>query len=115
MVAGSYNSSNSRHSRPWEVARSGPNERGQCGDSIPYLTYRGDASWWLNFIGEEAAAGLLRAVAPSAHPGGGLQGGKHAGARAAHRGRQGVALGKAKTCRGATTSWWRTVVAALLW
>jgi hypothetical protein len=58
MVTGGHCSSNSRRSRAREVARSGANERGRRGDSIPYLTYRGDASWWSNFV-EEVGGGCL--------------------------------------------------------
>jgi hypothetical protein len=63
MVAGGYNFSNSCRSRAREVARSGANERGRRGDSIPYITYRRNASWWSNLAGEEAAAGLFMAAA----------------------------------------------------
>jgi hypothetical protein len=56
---GRYCSLNSRHSRAREVARSGANERERRGDSIPYLTYRGDASWRSNFAEEVATAGLF--------------------------------------------------------
>jgi hypothetical protein len=59
MVTGVHCSSNSHHSRAREVARSGANERGRREDSIPYLTYRGDASWRSNFAEEVMAAGLF--------------------------------------------------------
>jgi hypothetical protein len=62
MVVGGYNSSNSHRSRAREVARSGANERGRRGDSIPYLTYRGDASWRSNFTREEVPTGPLQVV-----------------------------------------------------
>jgi hypothetical protein len=62
MVTGGHCSPNFRQFRAWEVARSGANERGRWGDSIPYLTYHGDASWWSNFVKEEVTAGLLQAV-----------------------------------------------------
>jgi hypothetical protein len=62
IVAGGHNFSNSRLSRAREVGRSGANERGRRGDSIPYLTYQGDASWRSNFAGEEAPAGLFMAA-----------------------------------------------------
>jgi hypothetical protein len=58
MVAGAHCWPNSQHSRAREIGRSGAKERGRQGDSIPYLTYRADASWWLNFIGEVAVAVL---------------------------------------------------------
>jgi hypothetical protein len=44
MVPDGCNFSNSRRFRAWESARSGANERGRREDSIPYLTYHGDAS-----------------------------------------------------------------------
>jgi hypothetical protein len=56
MVAGGYCFANSRHSRSREIARSGAKERGRRGDSISYLTCSRDASWWLDFDGEDAAA-----------------------------------------------------------
>jgi hypothetical protein len=64
MVAGGNCFPNCRRSRAREIARSGANERARRGDSIPYLTYRGDASWWSNFVEEEAAAGLFMVAAP---------------------------------------------------
>jgi hypothetical protein len=35
------------------------NESRRRGDSIPYLTYRGGASWWLNFAGKEGGGGSV--------------------------------------------------------
>jgi hypothetical protein len=59
MVAGGCCLSNPRRSRAREIARSGANERGRRGDSIPYITYRGDASWWSNFTTEEGSGGSV--------------------------------------------------------
>jgi hypothetical protein len=58
MVTGTHCWPNSQRSRAREIARSGAKERGQRGDSIPYLTYHADASWWLSFAGEVAVAVL---------------------------------------------------------
>jgi hypothetical protein len=44
-------------------SRGAGQERGRRGDSIQYLTYRGDASWWPDFAGEEGGGALLRVVA----------------------------------------------------
>jgi hypothetical protein len=44
---------------------SGENERGRRGDSIPYLTYCGDAPWRSNFTEEDAAAVLFCSCAGS--------------------------------------------------
>jgi hypothetical protein len=41
---GGYCSSDSRRFRAREVTGSGAKERGRRGDSVPYLTYPGDAS-----------------------------------------------------------------------
>jgi hypothetical protein len=70
---GGYFSSNCHRSRAREVARSGANERGRRGDSIPYLTYRGDAPWRSNFMEEDAAAVPFICsgwLAPASIPGG---------------------------------------------
>jgi hypothetical protein len=62
MVTDGDCSSNSGRSSAREVAGSDANERGRRGDSNPYLTYRGDASWRSNFAGEVAPAGLFLPV-----------------------------------------------------
>jgi hypothetical protein len=59
METSGYCSSNCRRFRAREVAGSGGKERGRRGDSVPYLTYHGDVSWWSNFAGEAAPAGLF--------------------------------------------------------
>jgi hypothetical protein len=85
MVTGRYCSSNSHRSRAQEVARSGANERGRRGDSIPYLTYRGDASWLSNFDQEGDGCG-------SVHGGGWAPGADCRGAAAA--GKEDAAQGR---------------------
>jgi hypothetical protein len=107
MVAGGYYFSNSRRSRAWEVARSKANERGRRGDSIPYLTYRVDASWWSNSAGEEAAVALFRAVpllfVAAACRGSGLQ------ERGAHKGRSGAAVARRHGCSKDSGWAWRSM------
>jgi hypothetical protein len=92
-----YCSSNSHRSRARKVARSGANERGPRGDSIPYLTYSGGASWRSNFAEEVATAGLFCSWLhfcpwrqPSGLQGGAAQG-KQAGDAREEAGRAGVA------------------------
>jgi hypothetical protein len=106
MVAGGHSFANSHRSRAWEIMRSGANERGRGGDSIPYLTYHGDASWWPNFAGEESvggsvsgyswAAALLFLVAALGIRGGAGGGGQGEGAA------QGEELAAARQGK-----WWR--------
>jgi hypothetical protein len=74
MVAGGYCWPISQCSRAHEITRSGANERGQRGDSIPYLTYRGDASWWPNFAGEDGGGGSVLGGSPSVPGSGAGQG-----------------------------------------
>jgi hypothetical protein len=85
---------------------------------IPYLTYRGDASWWSNFAREVVAAALfwvaallfvLAAVLGRGGTGGGTAGRARAGvARQLEEGWRAGVGGRARR------SWWRIVAAALL-
>jgi hypothetical protein len=90
MVAGGYSFANSHHSRARKIMRSGANERGRRGDLIPYLTYRGGASWWPDFAGEEGGDGLLVLFLGGGTEQGRLGGeGAATGGRCSYRGKAG--------------------------
>jgi hypothetical protein len=95
MVAGGYCFANSHHSRAWEIATIEAKERGRRGDSIPYLTYRGGASWWPDFAGEVAAVVLPGLCSWAVALGRGGQQGGGRGCRG-----DGMAAGGRRDCRG---------------
>jgi hypothetical protein len=94
---------------------SGANERGRRGDSIPYLTYCGDASWRSNFVEEDATAvcstcfWAILCVRPAGDESGAVGQGGTGGKCRARRG-----LGTwARRRGGGTTPWWPVALLAM--